>query len=306
MQRAQDLMLLPFLQAWPTAAFLLDPDGRVQAHSAGELALRGWLPEDATGRPFFRDVLPGAEVPELGGAFHAAMDDDEMLLDLAIDWQLGEPGRGLDVTVRLCKVRLDDQTWGLAIVSDLTRVKTAERALAAVFGEARDEGMTDPETGLFGRRQFDFVLPIELRRAARYGYGTAVLAMEVGTLPVQAREPSASDRLALRVADRPMEGEVLRIAAEHLHKITRQTDVLFRFEPTRFHVVLTHTDQAGAQLASQRLGGSLRDAGLFLPERRVVVRMAVVAFGPDTRPGDYQQFCQSALQELDDRLRQLF
>jgi GGDEF domain-containing protein len=304
--RAQALKLLPFLQAWPTAAFLLDADGRVHAHSAGEQVLRGWLPEQAMGLEFFREVLLGGQVPELGGAFHAAMDDDEMTLDLAIDWQLGEPGRGRDVTVRLRKVSLEGTTWCLAIISDLTRVKTAERALAAVFGEARDQGMIDPETGLFGRRQFDFVLPIELRRATRYGYGTAVLAMEVGTLPVHAREPSASDRMALRVADRPMEAETLRIAADHLAKITRQTDVLFHFEPTRFHVVLTHTDQAGAQLASQRLGASLRDAGLFLPERRVVARMAVVGFGPDTRPGDYQQFCQLVLADLDDRLRQLF
>ena len=306
MQRSKDLMLIPFLQAWPTAAFLIDRDGHVLAHSAGELALRGWLPEDARGQDFFREVLLEAEVPELGGAFHAAMDDDDLALDVAHDWQLGEPGRGLDVLVRLRKVKLDGEAWCLAVVSDITRGKTAERALAAAFGEARDEAMTDPATGVFSRRQFEFVLPIELRRAARYGYGTAVLVVEVGTLPVQSREPSPGDRLALRVADRPVEDKALRTIAQHLIKITRQTDVLFRFEPTRFHVVLTHTDHAGAQLAAQRLGASLKAAGLFLPELRLVLRMAVMAFTAETRPQDYQQFAHEVLTDLDDRLRQSY
>ena len=173
-----DLPWGPLLAAWPTAAFVLDRDGTVLAHGGGEAALHGWLPADARGGNFFVDVIPGDEVPELGGAFHAAMDDEEQPLDLSLSWHLETAERRVDVRLRLRKVEDSGQTLCIATIEDDTRLQTAESALAAAMGEAREQQHADPVTGLWGRRQFDFVLPVELRRGHRYGVGTTLMAID--------------------------------------------------------------------------------------------------------------------------------
>lgn len=300
--RIPDLPLLPFLSAWPTAAFLLDREGRVRAHASGAGGLLGWLPDPAIGLDFFSAVLTDGQVSELGGAFLAAMDDENLPLAVDLDWQLAAGGETRDVSVRLRRVGVAGEVWGLAIVEDLTRARTAERALGAAFGESRGDGMTDPATGLFTRRQFDFVLPIELRRATRYGHSTAVLAIDLGTLPSGARQPRAGDGLALRVADRSLDDAELRGIADYLQAVARQTDVLFHFEPSRFHIVLTHTDSQGAALAAQRLGSGLQAVVLPHADRRLALRMAVAAFGPELRVGDYAKFGAELLIELEEKL----
>jgi len=169
----------------------------------------------------------------------------------------------------------------LAVVEDVTRWKTTERALAAALGEARGSGVHDPATGLFSRRQFDYVLPIELRRAHRYGHPTTLLAIDF----VQVGHP-------------PAEAAVVALAAELL-SVMRQTDIAFRFEPARFHLVLTHTDTQGAALARRRLYEALAPG---LPgqsgERRPEVRIASASVEPQAGPMDYLARARQLLDEV--------
>ncbi len=291
------------LNALPTAAYLLDGNGIVLAHNQAPVALRALLPESATGMSFFDEVLPDGQTSELGGAFQAAMDDANLELAAEVEWLLDPSGACRDVHIQLRTIGSDNQRLGLAIISDHTRLKTAERAIAATFGEARDSGMTDAETGLFSRRQFDFIMAIELRRAKRYGHPTALLALECGTVPTSAREPNRSDRLAVRVADAPLQpAEMVRVA-EVLRHVTRTTDVLFRFETSRFHLVLTHSDRSGAGIAAQRLSSHLQSLPIIAPGRRLVVRMALTAFDPDDDVADYLSFAQAAVLALGTKLQ---
>ncbi len=230
--------LRPLLQALPGTAYLLDKTGQVLEQNTVDLALRKRLPADSRGQNFFVGVIAGGGTPELGGAFYAAMADAQASLDVDLDWRLSSQG-GQDVRIRLRKVAATTtgDVLGLAIVEDATRQKTTERALSAAMGEGRDEHMHDPVTRMFSRAQFDFLVPIELRRAQRYGYQTSLLAVDL--LP-----GALSD-------------DALRAATACTISCLRQSDFCFRFSGSRFYVLLTHTDAAGAEIAGQRIGISL-------------------------------------------------
>jgi len=282
------------LAAWPTAAFLLDRDGTVLSHGGGEASLHGWLPADARGGNFFVDIIPRGEVSELGGAFHAAMDDDDMGMDLSLGWHLEAGDKRVDVRLRLRKVQSRDQTLCIATVEDDTRLQTAESALAAALGEAREQQHADPVTGLWGRRQFDFVLPVELRRAHRYGIGTTLLGIDARrdqpNSPRGAKPASLSD-----VAMRALGGQ--------LQGIFRLSDVLFRFEESRFHVVLCHTDSVGADGALRRVVEATAQVTVpGVPAGQLVLRMAMSTAGTFEVPTHYVRVAQEMLAQVDGEL----
>ena len=290
-----DLPWGTLLAAWPTAAFVLDRDGTVLAHGGGEPALHGWLPADARGGNFFVDVIPGGEVPELGGAFHAAMDDEEQPLDLSLSWHLETAERRVDVRLRLRKVEDGGQTLCIATVEDDTRLQTAESALAAAMGEAREQQHADPVTGLWGRRQFDFVLPVELRRGHRYGVGTTLMAIDARwDLPA----PPGGVGGPVALAD-----VALRALGEELQGIFRLSDVLFRFEESRFHIVLCHTDAEGADGALRRLIVATSHLSVpGVPVGQLVLRMAMSTSGTFEQPTHYVHVAQEMLAQVNAEL----
>jgi len=280
------------LAAWPTAAFVLDRDGTVLVHGGGEASLSGWFETDARGTNFFVDIIPGGEVPELGGAFHASMDDDEVPMDLSLGWRLESGDRHLDVRLRLRKVVSEEQTLCIALVEDDTRLQTAESALAAAMGEAREQQHADPVTGLWGRRQFDFVLPVELRRAHRYGIGTTLMAIDARRDgPDGADGPLALTDIALRALGAQLQG------------LFRLSDVLFRFEESRFHIVLCHTDSVGADGALRRLVAATAHLTVpGVPAGQLVLRMAMSTSGTFEVPTHYVHVAQTMLAQVDAEL----
>jgi len=226
------------LLAMPGTVYLLNKSGQVLHQNAVDLALRKRMPADSRGQNFFADVIQGGGTAELGGAFYAAMADAQAGLDVDLDWRISSGG-GQDVRIRLRKIAADagGEDLALAVVEDATRQKTTERALSAAMGEGRDEHMHDPVTRMFSRAQFDFLVPIELRRAQRYGYQTSLLAVDL--LP------------------QTLSDDALRAATACTISCLRQSDFCFRFKGSRFYVLLTHTDAAGAEIAGQRIGVSM-------------------------------------------------
>ena len=292
-----DLDWRAVLAAWPTAAFLLDREGAVLTHGGSEGGLRAWWPADARGRNFFVDVLGGGEVAELGGAFHSAMDDEDRPLDLNLAWHVDLRGRRADVRVRLRKIGGGDQPLCIATIEDDTRLQTAESALAAAMGEVREQQDSDVVTGLWGRRQFDFLLPIELRRGHRYGVGTTLLGIDAGW---EIPQPPGGKGVGGTVA---LQDPALRALGEQLQVVFRLSDVSFRFAPSRFHVILTHTDAGAADGALRRLVSATSHLSVpGVPAGQLLLRMAMSSSGTFEAPAQYVQIAQEMLAQVDAQL----
>ncbi len=270
---------------WP-GAWLLDHDGTVIANGPIAPMLARFLPKDPRGLAFFADVLPLEQIDQIAGAFALAMEDPESALDIDEGLRLTLRGTGLDVRARLRRVEGLGAAKALLTLEDNTSRKTTERALAAALGETGDQSLRDAETGLFGQRQFEFLLPIELRRGQRYGIQTTLLALQPEIQrngQFKPAEPNAA---------------LLRELGERVQVALRQTDVVFRLRPDRLHVVLTHTDGPGGEIATQRVHAAL--AAAPLADGRVVrVRAGVVASGTPESPPPAMQWAQQMLADVD-------
>ena len=270
---------------WPGAC-LLDATGTVVAHGPLPGALARLAPTGATGRALLTDVLGGAPsaLTHVWGTWrqgHAAT-----LLDLEESVRVPVGRLAIDVRVHLRSLAGVEGAVALALVTDDTARKTTERALAAALGDGGDATMLDPETGLYGRRQFDFLLPIELRRGQRYGLQTTLLGVQPELL---------TDGVWSSEAVTPA---LLRELADRIQRSLRQTDVIFHLRLHRLHVVLTHTDAEGAQVAAQRVHGALAaQAGTSLRGR-----VAMSASGTPTSPPPALAWAREMLAEVDQLL----
>lgn len=270
------------LLAMPGTVYLLDKSGQVLDQNAVDLALRKRMPADSQGKDFFVDVIAGGGTAELGGTFYAAMADAQASLDVDLDWRIASGG-GQDVRIRLRKIAAanDGEALALAIVEDATRQKTTERALSAAMGEGRDEHMHDPVTRMFSRAQFDFLVPIELRRAQRYGYQTSLLAVDL--LP------------------QTLSDDALRAATACTISCLRQSDFCFRFKGSRFYVLLTHTDATGAEIAGQRIGVSMHKL-LGEPNSVLGIKHASVTYALAVGQTNFLQSSLDLLKEVERKL----
>jgi GGDEF domain-containing protein len=270
---------------WP-GAWLLDREGTIIAHGPVPTVLARALRKDVRGKAFFGEVLPRNQCQGLADTFAVAMDDPETILDLDEPLRLTLAGVGMDVRARLRRLEGLGAASALVVVEDDTSRKTMERALGAALGETGDQSLRDPETGLFGLRQFEFLLPIELRRGQRYGIQTTLLGLA----------PEVSVNGVFSAAH--VTPDVLRELGDRVQTALRQTDVVFRFKAKHLHVVLTHTDAAGGEVASQRVHEALALAPLA-DGRPVRVRAAIAASGTPESPPPPMQWARQMLTDTE-------
>ena len=270
---------------WP-GAWLLDQEGVVIAHGPLPPMLARVLTKDERGKVFFGGIVPSEQAPRLAGTFRVAMEHADTVLDLDEGLRLTVAGVPMDVRIRLRRVDGLGAATALAVLEDDTSRKTLERALAAALGETGDHSLRDVETGLFGLRQFEFLLPIELRRGQRYGIQTTLLGLR----------PEVAGQDAFSAA--PVDAAVLRELGERVQNALRQTDVVFRLKPKHLHVVLTHTDAAGGEVASHRVHEALAAAPLA-DGRQVRVQAEIVASGTPDAPPQAMAWARQMLKDVD-------
>lgn len=285
MERMQQSEAVRLVAQWP-GAWLLDREGQVIAHGPIAPLLAGALQGDLRGRVLLGDVLPRESVQRLMDAFSVAMDDPEWLLDQDESLRLTVGRLVADVRIRLRRVEGLGAAAAMLVLEDDTPRKTMERALAAALGESGDQSLRDVETGLFGLRQLEFLLPIELRRGQRYGIQTTLLGLQPEVF-VQGQYTSA-----------PVDAALLRELGERVQSALRQTDVVFRLKPGRLHAVLTHTDGPGGEVACQRIHAALAAAPLS-DGRMVRVRAALVASGTPESPPPAMQWSRQMVRDVE-------
>lgn len=283
-EMAQASEAVRLVAQWP-GSWLLDADGTVMAHGPLPPALVRHVPADARGTLFFGQIVPVEQTQDLAGTFAVAMEDPETTLDFDQALRLSWGEVGVDLRVRLRRLEGLGAAAALVVLEDDTPRKTAERALAAALGEGTEDILRDAETGLFGLRQFEFLLPIELRRGQRYGTQTSLLGLQP---QVQVKGQWTEE----------LDGQLLQELGDRVQTALRQTDVVFRLKPRRLHVVLTHTDSDGATVAAQRVHSALAQGPL--PRGHVVrVRAALVASGTPERSPPAPQWARQMLAEVD-------
>lgn len=282
------VMTARLVTQWP-GAWLLDADGRVLTQGPAPGALASCIGADAGGRLLLEEVLgypAGGRLAQQLATFlrqRAQNAGAAPVLDAEEALRLRFGRVTVDVRIRLRGLS-GLAAAILATVEDDTARKTTERALTAALGDGGDAAMFDAETGLYGRRQLDFLLPIELRRGQRYGLQTTLLGIrpEVGVAGQSGEVTSA----------------ILRELGHRIQAALRQTDVVFHLRPGSLHVVLTHTDADAAQVAAQRVHAALAAAPLE-DGRQVRARVAMAASGTPDSPPPALAWARELLAEVD-------
>lgn len=262
------------LDRLPVGVVVLDRDGRVTAYNRAEAELAGVRPEDVIGRDFFADVAPCTEVEELAGAVRAALDDPEAELDRELDFRFEFDDGGLDVRIRMRKLRLGGEPCVVLVIEDNTRLKETERSLQEALGKARDLARRDPLTGLGNRRWFEERLTAEVRRAGRYGHPVSLMVVDVD------RFKEVNDRWGHATGD-----EALEVLGEALREGVRESDQAFRVGGEEFCLLLPHTDPGEAARVADRIHRLIGEVEIEeAPDLELSVSVGVAGAKPIGRP----------------------
>jgi diguanylate cyclase (GGDEF)-like protein len=123
-------------------------------------------------------------------------------------------------------------TSGLALLID-NQQKTKE-----LHEQATHDGLT----GFFNRRMIDEMLPMELKRAARYRRDMSIVMLDLDDFK------AVNDNLGHQEGDR-----LLRVFAGCIRKMTRSSDLMFRYGGDEFLLLLPETAREQAELFLKRL-----------------------------------------------------
>jgi two-component system, cell cycle response regulator len=135
----------------------------------------------------------------------------------------------------------------VARVAAMLRIKSSQDALELARMEAERLSITDPLTGLFNRRYFQYRLEQELERARRHGGPVSLLVLDLDHFK------HVNDRYGHRAGD-----DALRLTAELLTRELRRLDVCTRWGGEEFAIILPNTGGPGAMVVAQRLVRALR------------------------------------------------
>jgi diguanylate cyclase (GGDEF)-like protein len=135
----------------------------------------------------------------------------------------------------------------LARVEALLRIRAAQDRLRAANQELERRSITDPLTGLFNRRYFEYSLGLELERSRRHGGSLALAFLDLDHFK------RVNDRYGHGAGD-----EVLGAVSQLLRDRLRRLDVCARWGGEEFAAIMPSTDAAGAMVVSQRLLRALR------------------------------------------------
>ncbi|MBI5069517.1 MAG: diguanylate cyclase [Deltaproteobacteria bacterium] len=132
----------------------------------------------------------------------------------------------------------------------LLRLRAAHQRLREANLELTQRSITDPLTGLFNRRYFEYRLAQELERARRHGDPVALAFLDLDHFK------RINDTYGHATGD-----AVLLAVARVLQEELRRLDVCTRWGGEEFAAILPNTDAAGAMVVSQRVLRALRSHG---------------------------------------------
>jgi diguanylate cyclase (GGDEF)-like protein len=257
------------LQRLPVGVLLIDRAGHVAFSNDLAYEILGYSAnrDDWT---FFGGTPLSPELREMEGAFWSAMADGAHPLDEEREFALGADAGPREVFVRLRRIQLGDESFGLLVVDDNARVKRTESALAAALGEAQQLAARDALTGLFNRRHVESVLPAELKRSQRLETPLSLMIIDLDHFK------AVNDRYG-----HPMGDLVLVEVSRLLNRILRVGDTSARVGGEELCVVLPHSNAQAAERAAERLHRVIRALRFQEePTLRITVSIGIATLPP--------------------------
>lgn len=153
----------------------------------------------------------------------------------------------MQLTLRRLQTDLAQETEARRELQE--KVSSYQSRLDDALVRLNTESTIDALTGLPNRRAFDARLDEETDRARRYDLPISLLLLEI-------------DRFAQQQALRGHDGgnELLKRLAQHLRRGLRQSDMLSRFSPHGFAVILPNTGFDGCCALAERMAKSVATA----------------------------------------------
>jgi diguanylate cyclase (GGDEF)-like protein/PAS domain S-box-containing protein len=132
--------------------------------------------------------------------------------------------------------------------------------------EGRLERLVDHDflTALFNGRRFEEALAQEIKSAARYGGGGAVLLLDLDHFK------DVNDRFGHKAGD-----DLLKTVAAALRGRIRDTDVLARLGGDEFGIILPQVDAGQAEVVAEGIVKALRHQSAMLAEHQIPVTASV-------------------------------
>lgn len=165
----------------------------------------------------------------------------------------------------------------LVLVSDVTALKVAERALIAANSSLVTLASVDNLTGLFNRRVFDENLERELNRTARTNSDLSLLMIDVD------RFKAYNDTYGHQAGDQCLKTVSGCISSA----MRRSSDLAARYGGEEFAIILPETDEDGAYFMGEALRKAIRDQAIAhtASEKGVVtVSVGLAHYGPNSNP----------------------
>lgn len=168
----------------------------------------------------------------------------------------------------------------------LQRQREENRALRR---ELHEQAITDPLTGLFNRRQFEYFLKMEISRIERYGGQTTLAIIDLDFFKAY------NDRFGHVAGDL-----ILKELAGVMQRQVRTSDLLARYGGEEFAIVMPGFSKETARIALERLRKAVEDHP-FKDEEIMPLGQLTVSIGVASCPNDAKDFL-SLIQRADEAL----
>ncbi len=164
----------------------------------------------------------------------------------------------------------------IIIVRDVTKRKTAEKALRENEQKYRIMSITDGLTGLHNSRYFSHQLKAEVDRAARYGHPLSLLLMDLDDFK------SYNDRYGHVKGD-----DALTRVAQITRESLRHSDSAYRYGGEEFTVILPETGVKDAALVAERIRKGIESEEFDIKEGEKATLTASVGVGQYRRKENF-------------------
>ncbi len=191
------------------------------------------------------------------------------------------PWRTETLVISMALLVLSGITMALSLLvrRELTLRSAAEAQLAESASVLAAMAQTDGLTGLANRRQFDYVLETECRRAGRDDWQVSLLIFDVDFFKL------FNDEYGHQAGDAALRAVAACISRSAL----RPGDLGARYGGEEFAVILPSTDRQGAELIGQRLREAVADLKIphiKSPHYTVTLSVGVATMHPFRTPND--------------------